>query len=606
MTPPGGAGGQRDGDASLLAGLEPAQRSAVLADDPVVCVLAGAGTGKTRVLTLRVARRVEGGAAHPAHVLVCTFSRKAADELRTRLWRLGVGDGLQAGTFHRTALRIIARHHADQGRPAPVLANRRSLLVAALEQGAGGKNVALRPHQRRSATAATDGRRNLARLEAEIGWAKARLVAPAGYEEAARGAGRRPGIGAGRVASLYELYETTRRRRGVLDLDDLLWHCADLLENDPAFATTVRWWHRHVFVDEAQDMNDAQYRLLRLLVGDEPDLFVVGDPNQSVYGWNGADPALLRRITEEFAGVRVVRLDANHRCSPQVVAAAAAVLGEGQGGAGGPVSTRGDGPVPTVARLATDAEEATWVARRVWMARRPGRRWSSIAVLARTNAQLERIADALRAERVPCRVAGAEVSPASDVGSGEAEGREPSAGAAVGAEPHAPGTGDREVDDREIDDREIDDREIDDVQRPVALATADGAMGNERVVLSTFHRAKGLQWAAVFVVGLSDGLVPLVTARSRAARDEERRLLYVALTRAEDELTCSWALHPDEVAQVRGEAPRLPSPWLAGVQDAIEALRAEAAPNPSGAAEHLARIRHLLPAGTGGDPEGQR
>lgn len=557
--------------------LEPTQRAAVLADDPVVCVLAGAGTGKTRVLTLRVARRLEDRSAHPNHVLVCTFSRKAASELRERLWRLGAAD-VRAGTFHRMALQLISQYRAERGMPKPVvLADRRALLQAVLEDPEGGAarggRTATRGGSARAravgtrAPRGTGSRRSgrgswneAARVEAEIGWAKARLIAPADFEEAARAARRRPAPSAAKVAEIYGAYEAARQRRGVLDLDDLLWHAADLLTADESFARAVRWWQRHLFVDETQDLNEAQYRLLRLLVGDEPDLFVVGDPNQSVYGWNGADPGLLARITDEFAGTRVLRLQQNHRCSPQVVRVAAAALGVE--GSAAPVSTRQDGPVPTVVRLETDDQEARWVARQVWLAHRPGRRWSSIAVLSRTNAQLTRIAAALEAERVPYRAAGGDLAPASDLADGEGE--------------HDEDPGDEEKEE-EAD-----------------VKAGDGAEpGDDAVVLSTFHRAKGLQWAAVFVTGLSDGLVPLVTARSAAARAEEQRLLYVALTRAEDELTCSWAEYAEEASVAQG-APRRPSPWLAPMEAAMSELRDTATADATSASEHLARIRSRI------------
>ncbi len=596
-----GAAPPPDGVAPLLAGLVPAQREAVLADDPVVCVLAGAGAGKTRVLTLRVARRIEDGSAHPTHVLVCTFSRRAADELRSRLWGLGAGSGVAAGTFHRTALRLIARHRADRGQPAPVVGDRRSI-VAGLFRSDGGR--------RRTGTPKMSGSREIARLDAEIGWAKARLVAPVDYEARAVESGRRPGIAPGRVAELYDRYEAARRRRGVMDLDDLLWHCGDLLEEDPAFARAVRWWHRHLFVDEAQDMNGAQYRLLCLLAGEEPDLFVVGDPNQSVYGWNGADPGLLRRITDEFAGTRVVRLDANHRCSPQVVTAAAAALD--LAAADRPVSTRDDGPPPRVVCLPTDAEEAAWVARQVWLAHRPGRRWSSMAVLARTNAQLDVMARALDAERVPNRIAGTDLGPASDVagenGAGVATSsavRDGGTGAGTGAGPDA-GMDDAGTDDTAMDDAEPLDRARRRWERsgtpggsgPRDLRDLRDLRDDDRVVLSTFHRAKGLQWPVVFLVGLADGTVPLVSARSRAARAEERRLLYVALTRAEDEVTCTWARHADADAAARGDTPRSACPWLEPLERAVEELsRSQAPPAAPQVAEHLARIRQLLPSG---------
>lgn len=535
----------------LLAGLGEVQRTAVTCDDRVMCLLAGAGTGKTRVLTLRVARRLLDRSVKPGHALVCTFSRKAADELRVRLATLGAG-AVEAGTLHRTALRLLGQHRADHGHAAPIVADRRTLLAAVMEDLGRPPQA---PDHRRGGSQATRARPRrageLARAEVEIAWAKARLLRPAEYAEAAA-AGRRPGAGE-RTAQVYARYEELRRRRGVLDLDDLLWQCADVLESDDQFATAVRWRHRHVFVDEMQDLNEAQFRLVKLLAGDRPDLFVVGDPNQSIYAWNGADPGLLDRFPDEFPGTRVLRLEVNHRCSPQVVRAAAVVLGPR---ASVPTSTRPDGPAPKVVRLTTDAEEAAWVARQAWLAHRPGRRWSSIAVLARTNAQLVRLEEALRRERVPCRVAGADVAPASD------------------------------LEDSPADDHDDPPTGTDDVPREPAPDNEHDA-----VVLSTFHRAKGLQWRTVFVVGLWQGSVPLASARSRG-RDEERRLLYVALTRAEDELTCSWASHPDERAVAAGATPRNPCPWLAALERA--SAEVPALDGPDVAARQLARIRHEL------------
>ena len=402
------------------AGLTPAQREAVTALDRVLCVLAGAGTGKTRVLTLRVARRVHDGTADADHVLVCTFSRKAADELRRRLWSLHVGDEVQAGTFHRTALRLLGQHRADRGLPPPVLlVDRRTTLAtvvglatsAPTAQAEARRGAARRPRIPRLPAPHSAA---VGQLEAEIGWAKARLVAPAGYEEAARAAHRRPSMGAARVAELYGRYEEAKRRQGVLDLDDLLWACADALEGDDRFAAAVRWRFRHLFVDEMQDVNPSQFRLLRALVGEDPDLFVVGDPHQSVYGWNGADPGLLDRLPATCSPrTRVVRLDENHRCSPQVVAVASAALGlEGEAA---PTSTRPDGAVPRVVHAAHRGRRGRLGGPAGVAGPPPGPAMVQIAVLARTNAQLAPVAEALRAERIPARLAGGDLGPASDL-----------------------------------------------------------------------------------------------------------------------------------------------------------------------------------------------
>jgi DNA helicase II / ATP-dependent DNA helicase PcrA len=499
------------------ARLTPTQREAIESDERLLCVVAGAGAGKTRVLTLRAARRVRDGTIDADRTLVTTFSRKAADELRTRLWSLGVS-GVKAGTFHRTAFGLLREHRELRGRQLPQLLPDRRRLLADITTG--------------------DARRTRA-LDAEIGWAKARLVAPDDYEAEARQHRRRSGVSAEQVASAYARYETERSRRRLLDFDDLIIACADALAGDAGFADGVRWRTRHLFVDEMQDVNPAQFRLLTALLGDEPDLFVVGDPNQSVYAFNGADPALLRSLPELLRGTRVIRLDENHRCTPQIVAVATAVLldGDQSGDVVAPATTRIDGPVPTVVSHDDDDDEAAWAAMRAKMSRLPGRRWSSIAVLTRTNAQLATAQAAMDAAQVPSMIAGSDLGPASDL------------------------------------------REGIDIDRPES-----GDSTGDSVVLSTFHRAKGLQWPTVIVLGLSSGLMPIGSALTPAAVEEERRLLYVALTRAEEELWCSWFANADGV-------PRQPSPWLEPIEGTISRLAREAA--PTAASEVPARVAEL-------------
>jgi DNA helicase II / ATP-dependent DNA helicase PcrA len=523
--------------------LTPFQREAIEAEDPLLCVLAGAGAGKTRVLTLRVARRVRDGSIQADRVLVTTFSRKAAEELRTRLWSLGVS-GVKAGTFHRTALSLLREHRAQHGRPEPQLLPDRRRLLAEVTLG--------------------DTRRVRA-LDGEIGWAKARLVAPDHYEAEARRAKRRSGINSEQVADVYARYEAERSRRRLLDFDDLIVACADSLAGDAAFADAIRWRTRHLFVDEMQDVNPAQFRLLTALLSDEPDLFVVGDPNQSVYGFNGADPTLLHRLPEILNGTKVIRLDENHRCTPQVVAVATAVLRDGEADRGAPEmadpsSSRVDGPVPTVVAHDNDEAEAAWVVARSKQAHGPGRRWSSIAVLTRTNAQLTTVQTAMDAAGVPCLVAGSDLGPASDL-RGSRQGR--------------------------FRDRVDEEGDVDEVNR-------------DAVVLTTFHRSKGLQWHTVMILGLSEGLMPIASARTPDAVEEERRLFYVALTRAEEELWCSWSAHEGSAANSGSSRQRGPSPWLAPVERTIARLAKAAAPTASSeVSARVAELRRRLDSGAG-------
>ena len=374
------------------------QREAIESDEPLLCVVAGAGAGKTRVLTLRVARRVRDGSIEPDRTLVTTFSRKAADELRTRLCSLGVS-GVKAGTFHRTALGLLREHRELRGRPLPQLLPDRRRLLAEVTTG--------------------DARRTRA-LDGEIGWAKARLVSPEQYEAEARRHRRRSGISAEQVADAFTRYEAERSRRRLLDFDDLIVSCADALAGDSEFADSIRWRTRHLFVDEMQDVNPAQFRLLTAMLADEPDLFVVGDPNQSVYGFNGADPTLLDRLPEILRGTAVIRLDENHRCTPQVVAVATAVLREGGAfGMGGevvrPARPGSTGRSPRSCRTPPTTTRRPGRPTGPRCRARPGRQWSSIAVLTRTNAQLAKVQAAMDKARVPSLIAGADLGPASDL-----------------------------------------------------------------------------------------------------------------------------------------------------------------------------------------------
>src|SRR5438309_1664402 len=292
----------------LLHGLNEAQRRAVTTDAAPLCILAGAGSGKTRVLTRRIAWRIANGTADPRHVLALTFTRKAAGELSGRLSALGVRDQVAAGTFHAIAYAQLRRRWADRGERPPTLVDRKVRLLAPLL--AGHRSAAVQP----------------ADLATEIEWAKARFVGPAHYEAEAGAAGRKPALPLGVMASLYERYEEEKRRRGVVDFDDLLLLCARALETDETFAASQRWRFRHLFVDEFQDVNPVQFRLLDGWRGDGHDLCVVGDPNQAIFGWNGADPRYLTGFANRYPGAEVVRLDDNYRSSPQILAVADAVL----------------------------------------------------------------------------------------------------------------------------------------------------------------------------------------------------------------------------------------------------------------------------------------
>ncbi|MYI14778.1 MAG: AAA family ATPase, partial [Acidimicrobiaceae bacterium] len=256
-----------EADHPLLAGLTLEQRDAVTTGASPLCIIAGAGSGKTRVLTRRIAWQASQGNADPRRTLAVTFTRRAARELRARLRRLGLNDEVRAGTFHAVALAQLRRHAADSGhRPPRILEN------------AAGLIAELRPKADRAA--GVD-------IVNEIGWCQARLVLPEEYPAEARSAGRRPPWGrADRFAQLYADYESAKRRRRVLDFDDMLSRSLELMATDPKQAAAHRWLHQHVLVDEFQDINPLQFALLRSWLGPDSTLVVVGDPDQAIYGWN--------------------------------------------------------------------------------------------------------------------------------------------------------------------------------------------------------------------------------------------------------------------------------------------------------------------------------
>lgn len=572
----------------LLEGLDPAQHDAVVSEAAPLCILAGAGSGKTRVLTHRIAHRIATGSADAAHVLALTFSRKAGAELRTRLMAAGIREPLAAGTFHALAYAQLRRRWADRGERPPVLLERKARLL-----------VPLLPRARAAGKASAT--LQLGDLATEIEWAKARMVTPATYEAAVAAEGRKPPVPASTMAGLYERYEHDKKAKGLVDFDDLLVSCAVALETDTEFAAAQRWRFRHFFVDEFQDVNPAQFRLLQGWLGGRADLCVVGDPNQAIYSWNGADPSLLTEFGRHFPTAAVVRLDRNYRSTPEILTVAAAVLP----GAGRAMATRASGPSPIVRQFDTDVAEAQGVARALRRAHRPGVPWSHLAVLARTNAQLVLFEEHLRAAGIPCRHGGAgsllrqpEVKEAFEH-LRRAPGPGAFAGLLVDVEAMAAegGASERRLNLEALVRLGRDYAAVDPEASVVGFSAwlAAGSRGDEAagagdhgrdvVELTTFHRAKGLEWPVVFVTGLEKGLVPIGHADSAEAHAEECRLLYVALSRAVEELHCTWAQRRTFGSRSMG---RSPSPWL---EDVIATVTAMAGAGPgAGPDEWKARI----------------
>ena len=571
-------------DHPLLAGLTVEQRDAVTTTASPLCVVAGAGSGKTRVLTRRIAWQASEGHADPRRTLAVTFTRRAARQLRSRLRTLGLHDAVRAGTFHAVALTQLRRHAADAGRRPPRI----------LESVAGLVSE-LRPKI---------DRLSVSDIVNEIGWCRARLVTPESYAGTARAEGRRPPLGrADRFAQLYADYESAKSKRRVLDFDDVLARALELMSAEPEHAAARRWLHQHLLVDESQDINPLQFALLKSWLGPDSTLLVVGDPDQAIYGWNGADPELINRVGDHLPGCAVLQMRTNFRSTPEVLAAAGRILDRPPQPA-----VRPSGDDPTVA-VCDGADEAAVLARAVRHRHRPGSSWRRQAVLARTNAQLEPLRKALVRQNIP-------VAPASDASLI----RRPEVAAVLGA--WAPGASlvacvaDTRQWLRDVADTGAD-------QGPVAAPDTGEARANvetllefaedhlsldadstvnsfttalrsdnrltawsDGVNLMTFHAAKGLEWPIVHLVGIEDGLVPIARARTAAARAEERRLLHVAVTRAEQELHVLWCNRRDLGART---VEREPSPWLKAIAEASAPGRGDADHR-----EAIARARQQL------------
>jgi DNA helicase-2/ATP-dependent DNA helicase PcrA len=569
----------------LLQGLDDAQRAAVTSTAQPLVILAPAGSGKTRVLTRRIAHRVATGSADPRHVLALTFTRKAAGELDERLRRLGLRGDLTTGTFHAVAWGTLRTRWADLRRSPVALLDRKGRLLRDLAPTVSGK----------------DKRTVSGELATEIEWAKARMITPDAYVDAVAAARRKPALRTDLVAEVYAAYEHRKRRGGLVDFDDLLALVARELEEDEAFAAAQRWRYRHLFVDELQDVNPLQFRLLQAWRGDRYDVTAVGDPQQAIYGWNGADATFLLEIHRWWPPAEVVQLTRSYRSTPEILDAAASVLRAGRQPAHEVLATVASGAPPDVRGYADDRAEAVAIARAIRGARAPGRPWSEQAVLVRTHAQTHLIAEALREAGIPHRVRGAaafldrpevrralrtlreatvplgtalvdlEETAEADVRGGPIDlGDDDEARAAVADRLADEGAAVSALVRMGRDYLRLDPNGRADslVAWLTATVQSEGEAGGpsrDAVDVATFHAAKGLEWVTVHLAGVEDGFVPIAHARTAAAKAEEVRLLYVAMTRAQRDLRISFAEQRTFGGKV---VSRRPSPLL----DALTAV----------------------------------
>jgi DNA helicase-2/ATP-dependent DNA helicase PcrA len=562
---------------AVLAGLDPEQREVALAARGPVCVLAGAGTGKTRAVAHRIAYAVATGAVDPARVLAVTFTTRAAGELRGRLRHLGstaVGGGgmeqVQARTFHAAALRQLTHFWPATvgGRPPQVLASK----VGVVAEAARRLRLSVSLPELRDAAA-------------EIEWAKVTQVRPADYPQESAKAGRTSPLGPDSTARLYAVYEDLRRERHLVDFESVLELTAAILAEYPAAATTVRDRYAYFVVDEYQDVNPLQKLLLDGWLGDRDELCVVGDPRQTIYSFAGATPAYLTGFAAEFPDATVIRLVRNYRSTPQVVALANQL---GRGG-GDLVAQRPPDLMPEFTECGDEQQEAATVAARAAAMIQAGMAPREIAVLVRTNAQTVAFEQALGEAGVPFLVKGTErffdrdevrqavallrvaARSASAADGPPAQVRAVLSG--IGLTSQAPGGRGRARERWEslaslaqlADDffTAAPQATLADLSAELAHRSVLGhAPAMDGVTIASLHAAKGLEWDAVFLPGLTDGTMPIIHAQTADAIEEERRLLYVGVTRARKRLQLSWAL----ARSPGGRQTRTPSRFLREVR----------------------------------------
>lgn len=573
----------------LLAGLNEEQRRAAAAVSGPVRILAGAGTGKTRTITHRIAVQVAAGTCTHDEILAVTFTDRAARELRERLRALGLPGPVRAATFHAAAWAQL-RHFWPRlsERPRPQVLAR--------------KGEVLGPLARRLRVEMRD-------LATEIEWAKARLITPQGYPDAVQRAGREPPVEPAQLVEAWAAYEGAKADRDLIDYDDMLVRCADALTGDAEIAAAVRDRYRVFTVDEFQDVNPAQWRLLQAWLGDRDDLCVVGDDDQTIYRFNGSSPAYLTEFTTTFPQATTVTLTHSYRSTAPVLSLANRVLGTKPRAQRKELrSTVGDGPAPQLQAFDDDAAERAAVIGRVRELLDAGTPPGEIAICYRINSQSADWEEALAQAGIPYLVRGEPgffaheaVRQALTVLSEEAaarpDGRRPDPTRRPDTVAAAP------ADPAEAVERVLRERAgfrpgaapagevarerhehlsaLVDLARRVATAgdehgfaavvrdlTDRAAAGQETadpdgaVTLLTLHRAKGLEFDAVFVVACEDGLLPISHALGDAAAiEDERRLLYVGVTRARRHLWLSWA-------ERRGTRRRRRSRLLTGLDGA--------------------------------------
>ncbi|GAB3941806.1 ATP-dependent helicase [Corynebacterium tapiri] len=568
-----------------LSQLDEDQRVAATAPRGPVCILAGAGTGKTRTITYRIAHLIDNGFVGQHRVLAVTFTSRAAGEMRDRLTRMGIG-AVQARTFHAAALRQLRYFWPQVAGDLPwrLIDNKFPLV------GRAARSVGL--------PTTKDSVRDLL---GEIEWAKASLITADGYAGSVDKHRRTPPADAAKVAEVYRRYEQakTTPEGMLLDFDDLLLHVAGALENAPGVAEEFRQQYRSFVVDEYQDITPLQQRVLEAWLGERDDLTVVGDANQTIYSFTGATPDYLLGFSRTYENATVVKLQRDYRSTPQVTQLANTVISKATGRVAGTrlelTGMRPAGPEPTFRSFPDEPTEAREVAGEILSLLNKGVPASEIAVLYRINAQSQAFEQALADAGISYQVRGGEGffhrpeirDALAELTKASRRDDLPPDPVAITKAALAPlGLTTTEPEGAQARERWQSLRAFVDLVTEIAQSKPGidlpGVIANLRqraeakqpptlqsVTLASLHAAKGLEWDAVFLVGLVENTLPISHAikAGDAQIEEERRLFYVGVTRAREHLVCSWSL----ARQEGGRATRSRTRFLDGIAPELDA-----------------------------------
>lgn len=538
----------------ILAALDDEQRQVALATRGPVCVIAGAGTGKTRAITHRIAYAAAIGVMNPQKVLALTFTARAAGEMRARLRSLGVPT-VAARTIHSAALKQLLFFWPGVfgGRAPDLLTSKTSFITEAISRAG------------LTGTLSATSRELLRDIATEIEWAKVSQIAPEDYRDESKDRSERSRINPGQIAQVYEAYESLKRQERAIDFEDVLLLTTAMLEEEREVRERVHDQYRFFTIDEYQDVSPLQQRLINAWLGNREEICVVGDPAQTIYSFAGATPIFLNTFTKRFPEAEVIRLTAGYRSTPEIIFTANSVLRSAMMGHE-IVALNPHGKHPRVTEYKDEASEVAGVVQEIKKLVSEGVAAQDIAVLARTNAQLSALERGCIAAQIPYQVRNNErFFERSDVRDFLKGVRQASVIPTEGvawldelrtlAQPFITGAttdgitallhlarvldGDPSFTPKTLRTylRELEER-AEQNNPPVMPVTT----------LATLHAAKGLEWDQVFLVGVSEGILP---THDNAA-DEERRLFYVGITRAKRHLALSFRQTPSRFLREAG------------------------------------------------------